>query len=85
MALSLGSPPAGVTRRLFAVEPGLSSTFLRSPRPPGHLIRLKGAGLGEAGQGAGSFARDIRISSSHDTVVADSSSTMSDAPNRLRS
>ena len=25
VALSLGSPPAGVTRRLFAVEPGLSS------------------------------------------------------------
>ena len=29
VALSLGSPPAGVTRRLFAVEPGLSSA---SPR-----------------------------------------------------
>ena len=26
VALSLGSPPAGVTRRLYAVEPGLSST-----------------------------------------------------------
>ena len=25
VALSLGSPPAGVTRRLVAVEPGLSS------------------------------------------------------------
>ena len=25
VALSLGSPPAGVTRRLFTVEPGLSS------------------------------------------------------------
>ena len=25
VALSLGSPPAGVTRRLYAVEPGLSS------------------------------------------------------------
>ncbi len=33
VALSLGSPPAGVTRRLFAVEPGLSSTFtLREDR-----------------------------------------------------
>ncbi len=28
VALSLGSPPAGVTRRLFAMEPGLSSPFL---------------------------------------------------------
>ena len=43
VALSLGSRPAGVTRRLVAVEPGLSSTLLgRSfggPRPPGRLIR----------------------------------------------
>ena len=31
MALSLGSLPAGVTRRLFTVEPGLSSTRA-SPR-----------------------------------------------------
>src|SRR5581483_8554819 len=29
VALSLGSPPAGVTRRLLAVEPGLSSPFAR--------------------------------------------------------
>ena len=35
VALSLGSPPAGVTRRLFAVEPGLSSLPLagKSDRP----------------------------------------------------
>ena len=35
VALSLGSPPAGVTRRLFAVEPGLSSIPLagNSDRP----------------------------------------------------
>ena len=37
VALSLGSPPAGVTRRLVAVEPGLSSPSLlakfRSDRP----------------------------------------------------
>ena len=35
VALSLGSPPAGVTRRLFAVEPGLSSAALAgdSDRP----------------------------------------------------
>jgi len=44
VALSLGSPPAGVTRRLVAVEPGLSSprTFRREGRPPGRLIRLRG-------------------------------------------
>ena len=39
VALSLGSLPAGVTRRLVTVEPGLSSTFLRRPRPPDHLVR----------------------------------------------
>jgi hypothetical protein len=35
VALSLGSPPAGVTRRHFAVEPGLSSPSLAggSDRP----------------------------------------------------
>lgn len=33
VALSLGSPPAGVTRRLVAVEPGLSSTLARRDRP----------------------------------------------------
>jgi hypothetical protein len=30
VALSLGSPPAGVTRRHFAVEPGLSSPAPKS-------------------------------------------------------
>ena len=43
VALSLGSRPAGVTRRLVAVEPGLSSSplgqGLGGPRPPGRLIR----------------------------------------------
>jgi len=42
VALSLGSPPAGVTRRLFAVEPGLSSTPQAGPRPPGRLVRVLG-------------------------------------------
>ena len=42
VALSLGSPRAEVIRRLFTVEPGLSSTrarnrFLAPPRPPGRL------------------------------------------------
>ena len=39
VALSLGSLPAGVARRLVVVEPGLSSTCLHTPRPPGHLAR----------------------------------------------
>ena len=50
VALSLGSPPAGVTRRHVVVEPGLSSTFLRRPRPPGRLIRLLSEGHGSRGQ-----------------------------------
>ena len=37
VALSLGSPPVGVTHRHVVVEPGLSSSF--RPRPPGRLIR----------------------------------------------
>ena len=39
VALSLGSRPAGVTRRLVAVEPGLSSSPRAETRPPGRLIR----------------------------------------------
>jgi len=43
VALSLGSPPAGVTRRLVAVEPGLSSPLRRlrdsGGRPPDRLVR----------------------------------------------
>jgi len=42
VALSLGSPPAGVTRRLVAVEPGLSSPRRSGERPPGRLIRRQG-------------------------------------------
>ena len=37
VALSLGSPRAGVTRRLFTVEPGLSSTGRNLPRPSDRL------------------------------------------------
>ena len=37
VALSLGSPRAGVTRRLFTVEPGLSSTGRNPPRPSDRL------------------------------------------------
>ena len=50
MALSLGSPPAGVTRRLFAVEPGLSSTPQAEPRPPGRLVRGEGGRWDREGQ-----------------------------------
>ncbi len=41
VALSLGSPRAGVTRRLFTVEPGLSSTGRNLPRPSDRLARDK--------------------------------------------
>jgi len=50
VALSLGSLPAGVTRRLVTVEPGLSSTLLRRPRPPDHLVRALFAGAKLKGQ-----------------------------------
>ena len=39
VALSLGSPPPGVTRHRRSVEPGLSSPRLREPRPPDPLAR----------------------------------------------
>ena len=51
VALSLGSPPAGVTRRHVVVEPGLSSTPLRKPRPPSRLIRAEPDRLDAPGQG----------------------------------
>ena len=41
VALSLGSPPAGVTRRHVEVEPGLSSSPRRGSRPPGRLVRAE--------------------------------------------
>ena len=50
VALSLGSPPAGVTRRHVVVEPGLSSNVLQRPRPPGHLVRAEPDRLGAQGQ-----------------------------------
>ena len=39
VALSLGSPPPGVTRHRFSVEPGLSSPALMPERPSGRLTR----------------------------------------------
>ena len=56
MALSLGSPPAGVTRRHVVVEPGLSSTLLREPRPPSRLVRAEPEGLRRGGQAKGRAA-----------------------------
>jgi len=50
VALSLGSPPAGVTRRHVVVEPGLSSTPLREPRPPGRLVRAESGRWRRRGQ-----------------------------------
>src|SRR5439155_23758967 len=51
VALSLGSPPAGVTRRHVVVEPGLSSSARRRPRPPGRLVRAEGDLWRGRGQG----------------------------------
>ena len=53
VALSLGSPPVGVTHRHVVVEPGLSSTPLRRPRPPSRLIRAdhgRWPGCGQRGR-----------------------------------
>jgi hypothetical protein len=38
VALSLGSPPPGITRHRSSVEPGLSSTMLPSPQPSSRLV-----------------------------------------------
>ena len=40
VALSLSSRSPGVTRHRRSVEPGLSSTRLRAPRPPDPLAAL---------------------------------------------
>ena len=45
MALSLGSPRAGVTRRLFTVEPGLSSTGDKASSGPAATARPSGGGV----------------------------------------
>ena len=39
VALSLGSPPPGVTRHRCSAEPGLSSTWQSTTRPPDPLTR----------------------------------------------
>ncbi len=50
VALSLRSPSAGVARRHIAVEPGLSSTPRRAPRPSGRLARIPTAPKRSQGQ-----------------------------------
>ncbi len=52
VALSLGSPPAGVTRRHVVVEPGLSSTARRQPRSPSRLVRAFSEAQAAPGQAA---------------------------------
>jgi len=64
VALSLGSLPAGVTRRLVTVEPGLSSTFLRRPRPPDHLVRGLCDGWERWGQAVELGYSEIHLSNS---------------------
>ena len=44
VALSLGSPPPGVTRHRVPVEPGLSSPARGRERPPGRLSRPSASG-----------------------------------------
>ena len=53
VALSLGSPPPGVTRHRVPVEPGLSSPTPYRPRarPSGHLTRLLAKQCAGTGQG----------------------------------
>ena len=59
VALSLGSPPAGVTRRLLAVEPGLSSIPRRRQRPPGRLVRGESGRGGRLGQGGATKRSEV--------------------------
>ena len=60
VALSLGSPPAGVTRRLFAVEPGLSSL---PPYDERATARPSDPGSGWAYGGGASSGAGARIAS----------------------
>ncbi len=57
VALSLRSPSAGVARRHITVEPGLSSTLRKAPRPPGRLARVPTAPNPSQGQGWGAAGR----------------------------
>lgn len=68
VALSLGSPRAEVIRRLFTVEPGLSSTGQAPPRPPG---RLTGAKCAFARRGSTPGQSRTNLSRAHAHGVAD--------------
>jgi hypothetical protein len=65
VALSLGSPPPGVTRHRVSAEPGLSSPESPRERPSGHLTQPKccPAGLGfQALTRAAAGRPDARVS-----------------------
>ena len=75
VALSLGSPPAGVTRRHVIVEPGLSSTARRRPRSPGRLVRALSGPPRARGQARRSShfvpsGGDLRIAAHAPSLVA---------------
>ena len=75
VALSLGSPPAGVTRRHVIVEPGLSSTARRQPRSPGRLVRALSGPPRARGQARRSShfvpsGGDLRIAAHAPSLVA---------------
>jgi len=55
VALSLGSPPPGVTRHRVSVEPGLSSSSLHRQRPSNRLIGATDRAGERGGQAAPSL------------------------------
>ena len=57
VALSLGSPPPGVTRHRVSVEPGLSSSGWRRERPSDRLIGARDRAGKEGGQAPPSLLR----------------------------
>ncbi len=83
VALSLGSPPAVITRRLVAVEPGLSSPVLKRARSPGRLARPQGGGSSGKGQGrAGGYACAAARSTAISVARVSPSATPSQAAGR---
>gem|GEM_PF-2357433 len=68
VALSLGSPRAGVTRRLFTMEPGLSSTHRSMPRPSD---RLAAAQMRASGAPVNLAATWGRLPNSHKSRIRD--------------
>ena len=70
VALSLGSPPPGVTRHRVPVEPGLSSPRRSAERPSGHLAPLLGGIGGGCGQEPVRSASSLSASSSQRASAA---------------